>query len=167
MNTSLTSLFLLTLGLSACGGGGGGGGGGGPFVAANQLGTWSGTWNNTTFSSTGPVTMTVTQAGDTYTIAFDMGGNVFGGADPALESFTATVSATGATLTPTTSAVYGDLTGSLGGGGTLTISGQNITGAVDRFAFTGTWSATQVTGNVTITFDDTSTAAGTATLTKV
>lgn len=162
---SLLSLTLsLALGLLGCNKGGGGGSV--AFDPAAFLGTWSGTWNNTTFSSSGAVTVVVTETAGTLTVNVDMDGGVFGGADPAAENFTATFSGTTATLTPQTSAVYGDVTATMNGNGQFTIRGQDIAGSVDRFVLTGTWGATEIDGSVTITFDSAATAAGTATLTK-
>jgi hypothetical protein len=160
--------FLFVLLPVACGGGGGGGGGGSAsFNAATYLGVWSGTWNNTTFGSSGAVSVTVTQTGDTYALQFDMDGNVFGGSNPALESFSASVSAVNASLVSLSSSVYGTLTGTLAANGTLTGSGSAIPGPVDTFTLTGTWNATTITANVTITFDAGGAGANaTATLTK-
>lgn len=169
MRTLTSSLLLLaTFAFPACSSGGGGGGGGGstPLDATIYPGTWTGTWTNTTFNSTGAVSVTVAQAGSSFTLQFDMDGNVFGGSNPAGEGLTATIAATNATLVSTTSGVYGTLNGMLNGDGTLTASGTGISGSVDRFSLTGTWTATTITANVTITFDDNSTANGTATLTK-
>lgn len=163
---TLRSYFLFaSLCLPACSGSSGGGGSQ-TFDATTYTGTWSGTWTNTTFASTGAVSVVVAESGDTYTLQFDMDGNVFGGSNPAAESFTATVSSANATLVSITSSVYGTLTGTLAADGTLTGSGTGIPGAVDTFTLTGTWSATGITANVTITFDAGGSANATATLTK-
>lgn len=164
---SLLALLLsLGIGIGSAGCNDGGGGGSVTFDPAGFLGTWSGTWNNTTFSSSGAVTVVVSAAGGTLTVNVDMDGGVFGGADPAAESFNATFSGTTATLTPQTSTVYGDVTATMNGNGQFTIQGANIPGSVDRFVLTGTWGATTIDGDVTITFDSSTTAAGNATLTK-
>ena len=164
---SMTSCLFALACLTGCSSSNSGGGGGGTFTASTFAGTWTGTWTNTTFSSTGSVTMTLTETGSSYNIQFDMGGNVFGGSDPAQENFTATIGASSADLVSATSSVYGTLTASLAANGTLTINGTGIPGSVDSFMLTGTWNASQITGNVTITFDNTTTANGTATLNKV
>lgn len=165
MLRSLAYLALAPFLLIACSGSDNGGGST-TFNAQQHVGTWTGTWTNTTFSSTGAVTATVTLNGSTYTITFDMGGNVFGGADPAPEGFSATVTTTNATLTGITSPVYGTLTGSLDANGNVTASGTNITGQVSSFTLTGTWNATTINAAVVITFDNQTTANGVATLTK-
>lgn len=54
-------------------------------AAAQELeGDYEGEWNNTTFGSTGPVTATVEVDADSAIAQFtlDLGGNVFGAADP-------------------------------------------------------------------------------------
>jgi len=158
--------FLVPLLLLSCSGGGGGGGGGVPFDATRQVGTWTGTWHNTTFSSTGPVTATVTLNAGSYNIAFDMGGNVFGGTDPAVENYSAAVTSSSATLVAVTSPVYGSLTGMIDANSNITASGTNIPGQVSSFTLTGTWTATQITASVVITFDNQTTANANATLTK-
>lgn len=138
-----------------------------PLNPAAFLGTWSGTWTNTTFSSTGAVTIVVSEAGGVVTVNVDMDGSVFGGGDPAAEDFTATFSGTTGTLDPKTSAVYGDVTATLNSNGSVTVNGVNIAGQVASFTLTGTWGASQIDVNVAITFDDASTAAANGTLTKL
>ncbi len=162
----LARIVFVPLLLLSCHGGGSGGGGNTVFDAQKQVGTWTGTWHNTTFSTTGPVTATVTLNNGTYNIAFDMGGSVFGGTDPALENYTAAVTSSNATLTAVTSPVYGSLTGTVDANGNITAGGTNIPGSVSSFALTGTWTATQITANVVITFDNSNTANANATLTK-
>ncbi|HEB54349.1 MAG TPA: hypothetical protein ENI87_13940 [bacterium] len=163
----LTSLLLAALAISACSSSGGGGAT--PLTPATYVGTWSGTWTNTTFASTGAVNVTVTESGGQLTFAFDMDGNVFGGSNPPAENFTATINTNDATLAATTSSTYGTVTAKLNGDGSFTINGTAIPGSVDTFSLTGTWNATTITANVTITFDGGTTAPanGTATLTKV
>lgn len=159
-------LWSTVFALPACSGGGGGGGST-PLDATVYTGTWTGTWTNTTFSSTGAVTVTVTENMGVFTLMFDMDGNVFGGSNPAAETFTATIDTNRATLNAVTSTTYGSLTGTLNGNGTLSASGTAIPGSVDRFTLTGTWNATTITANVTISFDAGGSANGTATLTKM
>ncbi|MBI5852595.1 MAG: hypothetical protein HZB39_16400 [Planctomycetes bacterium] len=130
------------------------------------LGTWAGTWTNTTFSSTGAANVVVAQNGSDLTFTVDLDGNVFGGANPAAEVFTAIFDTSRVSLGATTSAVYGDLTGTLNANGSYTISGTNINGSVASFTMTGNWTGTQINANVAITFDDTTTAAATGSLTK-
>ena len=59
----------------------------GAFIAAavEYVGTYEGTWNNTTFDTSGPVSINIlevnTNAGFVL-VEIDLGGNVFGGEDP-------------------------------------------------------------------------------------
>jgi hypothetical protein len=57
--------------------------------ALAAVGTWTGTWTNDTFGSTGPASMTlsVDEEAQTLDATLDIGGNVFGGADPDAETF--------------------------------------------------------------------------------
>lgn len=56
-----------------------------PFDVAAYAGSWTGTWNNTTFSSTGAASMTIAvdESAKTISVTIDLDGNVFGGSDPA------------------------------------------------------------------------------------
>jgi hypothetical protein len=166
MKKLLLASALVPFALAACSGGGGGGGGSTQFNAQTYVGTWTGTWTNTTFSSTGAVAITVAESGGTYTLQFDMDGNVFGGSNPAPETLSATITPQNASLVGFTSNVYGNLTGTLAANGALNASGTAIPGQVDTFTLTGNWTATNITANVTITFDGGGTANGTATLVK-
>jgi hypothetical protein len=131
-----------------------------------SLGTWVGTWTSTTFPATDAVTATVEQDGMVLTIVFDMNGEVFASADPEEETWTARIMPGEAVLVGTVSPVYGRLEGSVSGLGNITASGANVPGLVDRFELTGTTNGTQITANVTITFDNGSTANANATLFK-
>lgn len=53
-------------------------------AAAQFAGEYTGTWENTTFGSTGPadVTVVVDEAAQFMLVTIDLGGNVFGGTDP-------------------------------------------------------------------------------------
>ena len=52
-------------------------------------GKWAGTWQNTTFGSTGPITATVKAPSNKKLVfTLDFGGNVFGCSDPAPETIT-------------------------------------------------------------------------------
>src|SRR5262249_40597622 len=46
------------------------------------IGSWNGSWKNTTYGSMGTITMTSSVAGSTATITTDVNGNVFGAGDP-------------------------------------------------------------------------------------
>ena len=56
------------------------------FTPKTLAGAWAGSWKNQTFGSTGPAALKIVAAGDKLTFTFDLGGGVFGCADPAGES---------------------------------------------------------------------------------
>ena len=53
-----------------------------PFTPASLAGTWKGSWKNQTFGSTGPAMFGAKAAGTKLVVSMDLGGNVFGCADP-------------------------------------------------------------------------------------
>jgi hypothetical protein len=57
--------------------------------ARAAVGTWTGTWTNDTFGSTGPASLilSIDEEAQTLDAVLDIGGNVFGGADPDAETF--------------------------------------------------------------------------------
>ena len=86
------------------------------FVSAYE-GTYTGSWRNVTFGSTGPaeITITLDRAAGTISFAMTLGGNVFGQPTPAPETLTAKLtpgqplSFTSKTFGPTT--VSADVSG--------------------------------------------------------
>lgn len=61
------------------------------FPLTVRGGSYTGTWNNTTFNSSGGIALTLQVTGNTgFSLVLDLGGNVFGGGDPAAETFTGT-----------------------------------------------------------------------------
>ena len=53
-----------------------------PFTPASLAGTWNGSWKNETFGSTGPAQFAAKAVGSKLVVSMDLGGNVFGCADP-------------------------------------------------------------------------------------
>jgi hypothetical protein len=87
------------------------------FTGPNSV-TISGTWTNTTYGSTGDVTANVVfdTTTNVVTVIFDIDGNVYGGTDPAPETFTLNMTdfiRDGTATLTFTSAVYGDVSGTL------------------------------------------------------
>ena len=121
--------------------------------------TFSGSWNNTTFSSTGTASLTIT--GDSYNQTYSgtsiVNGNVFGGAAPPAEMYANIFTPSGGTYT-THSSFYGDVTITALPNGTITGAAENVPSAsVSRATFTGTVSppgpnAQTITANATIFF---------------
>lgn len=139
-----------------------------PSNAVKTAGNWSGTWVNSTFATTGSVTMTVTidTTAQSFSLTLNVNGNVFGGPDPAAETFTGNYTTTGATLTRT-SLVFGSVTATVTPDGAISGSAVTVPNPnIARLDFTGTITANTLTLNYTVTFTAGGTAVGTATLTK-
>lgn len=136
-------------------------------LPAFQDATLVGTWNNTTFGSTGPATfdIKVNAAAATMTVTITLGGNVFGAPAPAPESFTLPLSAAGATFSGK-SKTFGDVTATLKGG-TMTFKGDNVPGGrVKSIDGTGTYTPTSLSLAYNVALADGTTAKGTVTLKK-
>jgi hypothetical protein len=139
------------------------------LTVSRMAGNWAGAWNNTTFGTTGPTTLNITDnpGAQTATFVLDMDGNVFGGGDPAPFTFTANYNATTLTVSQA-GTFFGDLSFTATSGGVLTGSATNLTNYpnIARVDITGTATATTVTLNYNITFTGGGTATGVLTLTK-
>ncbi len=139
-----------------------------PAEEAGSAGTWAGQWNNTTFGSSGSITMTLAAdtVAQTMTMTFDLNGSVFGASDPPAETATGAYTTSGGTVMQTSS-VLGEVTFNITSTGQITGSGTNVPSAtVSRIDFTGTATVSTITLSYTVTFIAGGTATGTATLTK-
>jgi hypothetical protein len=129
-------------------------------------GNWSGSWHNTTFSSTGTATMVVTvdDAGKTISNSLDLNGNVFGGADPAAQTVSGTYTDSLITLDSTT-ALFGHVTLTIDNMGKIT--GTLHPAGFDSVTISGTATPTKLDMTYTI-YQPANTiyAQGTLTLTK-
>lgn len=129
------------------------------FTGSNSV-TVAGTWTNVTFGTTGDVSAIISFNSTTNvaTIVFDIDGSVYGGSDPAAETFTLNMAdfITNGTATLTaTSAVYGDISVTLtfNNDNTGTFSGtatNEPTGQVTNAAFSGTFLLSGSTVSFTI-----------------
>lgn len=129
------------------------------FTGANSV-TVSGTWTNNTFSTTGNVSATISFNSTTNvaTFVFDIDGSVYGGSDPAAETFTLNMGdfITNGTATLTgTSTTYGDISVTLtfytDNTGTFTGTATNEpTGQVTDATFSGTFSISGSTVSFTV-----------------
>lgn len=136
------------------------------FDETRYVGSWAGTWNNSTFSSSGTVTANVTINSNNLVMVVDLGGNVFGGGDPASETFTVTFGGTSARLEATNSSTYGVVTGELSANGDFEITGTNVPGGnVTGFQVNGNWGRNTISASVAITLAG-SNANATAVLNK-
>jgi hypothetical protein len=135
-------------------------------------GTYSGTWRNTTFGSTGSAALEVglDRAARTMSVKVTLGGNVFGAPAPAPETLTAPLGASGGLTT--TSTTFGPITATAvpeGAGVKVTISAPNVPSSrIATFTATGTiTSPTTLQLAYTVTFrTGSSPAQGTVTLNK-
>ena len=151
--------------------------GDGAFVALETQtavnATFAGSWNNTTFGSTGSASLTIT--GDSYNQTYSgtsiVNGNVFGGAPPPAELYANIFTPSGGTYT-THSSFYGDVTITALPNGTITGTAENVPSAsVSRATFTGTITppgpnAQTITANATIFFRAGGSASCVTTLTR-
>ena len=137
-------------------------------------GTYSGTWTNQTYSSTGPISVVIKldHAAGTVTSTLTLGGNVFGAPAPAPE--TLTFKPAGA-LTPDLSGhsvTFGDVTAHFtpsATGVTISFKAANVPSPrVSTLTVAGTVTGTTMSMTYTVGFrDGTADAHGVATITKL
>ena len=131
-------------------------------------GDWTGTWTNTTFGSTGDITVGGTASDDgTGEATIDIGGQVFGLVDPDAQNVSATFDNDTLTIEVAGDPVFGDISITVTADGQMTMEATNIPNPdIDRMTAEGTATATQIDVTYTVHFADGSTAEGTATLSK-
>jgi hypothetical protein len=136
-------------------------------LAALFAGTYQGSWTNTTFNSTGPVTavVAVDRAALTVTANLTIGGNVFGGSPPAPETFSGKIDNNAALKFSGHSPTFGDFTvSSLEGGFQMTAT--NVPNArIDHFVADGSMGTT-IKGSYKVFFKDGTSAVGTFSLAR-
>ena len=125
-------------------------------------GTYSGTWTNTTFGSSGPMEMVIAVEGEEVVFDVDLGGSVFGQGDPDPESARISIDdlLAGGTIDST---VFGPLSMTIDAAtGTMTMAADAVpAGGIAAFESTVTPSgADSGEGTYLVTFDDGSTAEG-------
>ncbi len=130
-----------------------------PLLAGFE-GQFTGSWTNTTFGSTGPMTWRISAnpSDRTVQIIVNVGGNFFGGSGAPPETILLTHLATG--VIAGHSPAFGDISGTIMPTGALHISLSNVLGGiVSKVEITGSF-----TGTDTIAIDYTATmvAGGTA-----
>jgi hypothetical protein len=127
-------------------------------VIRGLAGGYSGTWTNSTFGSTGSADMTITldEEAGVVTAELDLGGNVFGEADPGPETFEIAldVNNLGNPFT-VTSATFGEVTSQLADDGTITIDAPDVPGdRIATFSATAQFTATGWDGTYTVAFEE-------------
>ena len=167
----LAILFAVTI-LSSCGGSSNNGGGmaGSTEAATNfaYLGLWTGTWTNTTFGSSGSVSVNIVDNGNgTVAVTVDLGGFVGGLMDPDPRTDNVTINADGSANYSEIQDMLGELNVTLSDNGQLNISTPNIpTTGFDSFTTSGTVSATSVALTTNVIFTGGGSASGTVNATK-
>lgn len=129
------------------------------FTPAVLAGTWSGTWNNTRFNTNGTLTLVVAATATTLGWTATIGGNTFGCAPPAPQTFTLPKgsgpnqwNAAGFSIAGS-NAAFGDFAASYTfKGGVLTASGKNLACAPGlSFTVDGHFTGNAFTATATIT----------------
>jgi len=137
-------------------------------LAAAAAGTYSGSWKNTTFGSTGTVTavITVDRAALTVTTQITVTGNVFGGQPPPPETFSGKIGDFGALGFSGHSPTFGDFT-ITSTGPAFVMKAQNVPNdRVDHFEADGSFAPGAISGTYKVFFKDGTTADGNFSLTK-
>jgi hypothetical protein len=133
------------------------------------VGTYSGTWQNLTFSSSGPITATVALNAATLSITFDPDGGVFGLTNPPAATIMGPIAAGNWSGSLSNHATYGNLTASINGTtGATNISGTNVPSPfVLSYTAAGTLNACALQLNGTIQLEPSGTAQTVISATKV
>lgn len=134
-----------------------------PFPIAAALGTFTGTWNNQTFGTTGPVTFQVSDTSPgVLTMTVTLGGNVFGGVAPPPFTVTGTLNSQGIVTLSGGPASFGTVNGTIGTNGLFNFTIINIPGGfITSAVFNGTYSGGVISLGYTINFNSGSPATGT------
>ena len=129
------------------------------------VGTWSGSWNNTTFGSTGPFDLTITPDGTNIDITSDLGGFVFGQGDPDPESYSfdlATLAGSVGQAVSVDSETFGPLSITLVSAATIEIEALSVPApGIATLRASATVQPGLISGTYDIEFDGGDTAAGT------
>ena len=139
-----------------------------PLLASFQ-GHFAGSWNDTTFGTTGSMSWDITAnpSARTVNVTVDVGGRFFGGSGAPPESITLTHLGQG--VIAGHSASFGDVSGTITSSGALHITLSNIPGgAISRVDITGTFTgsnAISMTYTV-VFFSGGANAVGTVTLSR-
>jgi hypothetical protein len=128
--------------------------------AASAL-TLEGTWSNTTFGSSGPVTIEI-EVTDQLSVSADFGGNVFGGMDPAPISFSVPFNSSGSTAIDIADhPVFGDVTGTVQPGGQFDLTADPPVSFITSARVTGTFDGQSLDATYSVTFPEGPPAVGT------
>jgi hypothetical protein len=134
-----------------------------PFPIASAVGTYTGTWTNQTFGSTGPVTFQVSDTSPgVLTMTVTLGGHVFGGAAPPPFTVTGTLNTQGIVTLSGGPASFGTVNGTIGPNGLFNFAITNIPGGfITSATFNGTDSGGVISLGYTVNFSSGPPATGT------
>ena len=142
---------------------------GGGLNVATYAGTWSGTWTNATFASTGTTSIVIAAGASANQLMLSHSGTgtVLGGSGAPLETRTNVPYTASAFTLTTVSTTFGNVTLNVDASGNITGSGTSVpNAAIARWDCTGTITATQIRINFTVTFTGGGTATGTIAVNK-
>lgn len=135
---------------------------------AAYAGTWSGSWTNITFGSTGSMTgqLSVEKNG-TAQLVLDVDGFVFGLVDPAPKTFTGTYNKDAMIFTSAGDDLFGNLTITFAATGSVTVSGLDVPAlSIDTLTASGVVTTTNLNADYTLTIGGVTYAEGTMSLFK-
>lgn len=164
--------LVITVSLPSCGGSSSNGGGsdGSVDAAANfaYLGLWTGTWTNTSFGSTGSVSVNIVDNGNgTVAVTVDLGGFVGGILDPDPRTDNVTINADGSASYSSTQDMLGELNITVSSSGELQISTPDIpTTGFDSFTIGGNVTNTSASLSGTVIFTGGGSASAVVNATK-
>ena len=119
------------------------------------VGSYTGTWTNTTFDSTGPVTMDIQADADagTFAVVIDLDGSVFGAGDPEPFTFEGGFTADGG-ATSGSSPVLGSFTFTIDGQGEWQLNAPDVPDTrVAAFTVSGTAQGGAVNATYAVIFE--------------
>lgn len=111
---------------------------GAAFPLSMRNGTYTGTWNNTTFSSSGAITITLSVTGNVgFSLNMDLDGNVFGNGNPPSEKFEGSFTGSPPNMFTYTSPLFGSNTViTVTGSGDFQLDAPNPTASISNYSLT-------------------------------
>lgn len=141
-----------------------------PFFEAAKAyeGSWTGEWRNTTFGSTGPITVQITVNEDmTATYTVDLGGMVFGMIDPPETTYVGTFGPDGFFFEAAGDPIFGDITITINPDGEISAVGDLVpVEGIARLESEGTVNPEGIDVTYTVFFAGGGSAVGEVTLKK-
>lgn len=141
----------------------------GGLNVATYAGSWSGTWVNSTFGSTGTASVVIAAGAspNQVTLSHSGTGTVLGGSGAPLETRSNQPYTPAAFTLTTTSGTFGDIVLNVDGAGNITGSGTNVPNpAIQRWDCTGTITPAQIRLSFTVSFKAGTVASGTISVNK-